>query len=143
MSKLFQVFDVWADFACFKKNYATSSPQTFAFPPPSTVMGMCACIIGEKWGTFVNKYLSEIELGIEPRFSEHHGFSKVRMGMKLIITKDVWNENVYAGKKPFVSSPVTFELLYKPSYRIYIHSESVREKLHTMLRAHKSHLDTC
>jgi CRISPR-associated protein Cas5 subtype I-B len=139
--KTFQVFDVWSDLACFKKNFATSSPLRFPFPPPSTVLGLCACIVGDKWVDFINRYLKGIELSVEPRFNEQGGggYSKIRMGMKLIITKDSWNRKVFEGKRPFVSSPVPFELLRCPKYRIYIHSDPLRERLSGLLRAHKSY----
>ncbi|MGI0080996.1 MAG: CRISPR-associated protein Cas5 [Nitrososphaerales archaeon] len=139
VSKVFHVFDIWSDFACFKKNYATSSPQTFCFPPPSAIMGFCGCIVGDKWADFVKRYVSEIELGIQPQFDGQSGFAKIRMGMKLLITKDVWNQAVYEGRKPFVSSPVPFELLYNPKYRVYLHCDSLRERLGEMLRAHHSY----
>lgn len=136
--KTFEIFDVWSDFACFKANYATSSPQTLSFPPPSAVMGLCACILGMQWVEFMNVYADKVELAIEPRFDS--GFSKLRMSMKLLITKDVWNKKVFSGKKPFVSSPVGFELIRNPKYRVYIGAPSpLKERLGKMLNEHKSH----
>jgi CRISPR-associated protein Cas5h len=40
------VFNVRADLAQFKKPFTTMSPQTFGFPPGTTVIGMISAILG-------------------------------------------------------------------------------------------------
>jgi len=40
------VFDIWGDFAHFRKFYVNTSPSTYSFPPPPTVRGILGCIIG-------------------------------------------------------------------------------------------------
>lgn len=39
-------FDIWADYAHFRKFYTTTSPLTFSFPPPPTIAGILGAIYG-------------------------------------------------------------------------------------------------
>lgn len=39
-------FKLWGDYGHFKKYYTTTSPLTFEFPPPPTVIGIVSAIIG-------------------------------------------------------------------------------------------------
>ena len=53
---LFVVFDIWADYAQFKKPFTTMSPQTFSIPTGTAVIGLLSAIIGldkkEYWKYF-------------------------------------------------------------------------------------------
>ena len=40
------VFDVWGDYAHFRKNYSTSSPLTYSFPPRTALSGLIGAIAG-------------------------------------------------------------------------------------------------
>lgn len=53
---LYVVFDIWADYAQFKKPFTTMSPQTFSVPTGTAIVGMIAAIVGldknEYWEHF-------------------------------------------------------------------------------------------
>jgi CRISPR-associated protein, Cas5h family len=40
------VFDVWGDYAHFRKNYSTSSPLTYSFPPRTALSGLIGAVVG-------------------------------------------------------------------------------------------------
>jgi len=50
------VFDIWADYAQFKKPFTTMSPQTFSIPTGTAIVGMISAIVGldkdEYWQYF-------------------------------------------------------------------------------------------
>ncbi|WP_231717005.1 CRISPR-associated protein Cas5 [Desulfosarcina ovata] len=39
-------FKLWGDYGHFRKYYTTTSPLTFEFPPPTSVVGIVSAIIG-------------------------------------------------------------------------------------------------
>ena len=53
---LYVVFDIWADYAQFKKPFTTMSPQTFSIPTGTAIMGLISAIVGldknEYWKYF-------------------------------------------------------------------------------------------
>jgi CRISPR-associated protein Cas5h len=53
---LYLVFDIWADYAQFKKPFTTMSPQTFSVPTGTAIIGMISAIVGldktEYWQYF-------------------------------------------------------------------------------------------
>lgn len=50
------VFDIWADYAQFKKPFTTMSPQTFSIPTGTAIVGLISAIVGldknEYWKYF-------------------------------------------------------------------------------------------
>ncbi|MBL7110111.1 MAG: type I-B CRISPR-associated protein Cas5 [Candidatus Marinimicrobia bacterium] len=50
------VFDIWADYAQFKKPFTTMSPQTFSIPTGTAIVGLISAIVGldkeEYWEYF-------------------------------------------------------------------------------------------
>jgi len=128
-------FDIWGDYAHFRKFYTTTSPLTFAFPPPPTVWGMLAAILGVDKSEYL-KIFNRETTKVAIRLIK--SVKKVRMGINLINTKNNvwWLEERREGAR----TPIRFELLSNPHYRVYIsHSdESVMEKLADFLRNHRT-----
>ena len=63
----FVVFDIWADYAQFKKPFTTMSPQTFSMPSGTAIVGLISAIVGldknEYWTKFPkNSY--QLAIGI-------------------------------------------------------------------------------
>jgi len=46
------VFDVWSDYAHFRKPYTTTSSLTFTLPPPTAIAGLVGAIMGVESGGF-------------------------------------------------------------------------------------------
>jgi len=112
-------FDIWGDFAHFRKYYTTSSPLTFSFPPPPTISGILGAIYG--CDKFTNEYLKlfgtdscKISLKILSTIK------KTRIGLNLINTKDgFWVPIKKKNHEPRTQIPVEF--VKNPKYRIFFH----------------------
>lgn len=109
MAKLL-VFDIWGDYAHFKKPYTTTSPLTYSIPSRTTLTGIIGAILGvekEKNNIAINRTGFNLGLRIISPVK------KTRIGTNYINTK---------GKKFRLEggrSPLKIELLVNPHYRIY------------------------
>lgn len=111
------VFDIWADFAHFRKYYTTSSPLTFSFPPPPTIAGMLGAITGSNKECYLRDFsLENMRLGIRLL----NPVRKVRLGINLINTKDNYWQPVHKGNHE-PRTQIRTEFLHNPAFRIYIH----------------------
>lgn len=129
------VFDIWGDYAHFRKFYTTTSPLTFAFPPPPTIFGMLGAIIGVDKGEYLRVFNSSTT-NIAVRLLKP--VKKIRMGVNLVNTKgNFWQ---LVERREGARTPIRFELLKDPAYRLYVgHSEpAVMERLVDFLENHRS-----
>lgn len=114
-------FDIWGDFAHFRKYYTTSSPLTFSFPPPPTISGILGAIYG--CDKFTNEYLKLF--GIDTcniSLKILSPIKKTRIGLNLINTKDgFWVPIKKKNHEPRTQIPVEF--VKNPKYRIFFHTE--------------------
>ncbi len=127
------VFDLWGDLGHFRKFFTTSSPLTFAFPPPPTVAG----ILGAIYGTDKMQGFS-----IRNRYLEVFGYEKCRIAVRIMrpIEKIRLAINLLDTKE----SPNNFrtqvktEFLKNPRYRLYVYhqDEKVRRQLEENLKNH-------
>lgn len=141
--KTFIVFDVWGDYAHFKRYYTTASPLTFAIPPRTAIVGLISAILGlgkALFGSKEDEYLSHMtkdQACIALQLL--HPVKKVRLGMNLINTKDGYWVPVKRGfHEP--RTQIRFEFLKDPKFRIYFsHRErKLYETLRQYLKEHKS-----
>lgn len=127
------VFDIWGDFAHYRKFYTTSSPLTFSFPPRTAITGMIAALIGidrEEYLKYFSKEKSNIALKIiKP-------VKKGRISYNLIDTKTAKMMSKIQNR-----TQVTFEVLKDCGYRIYFthKDEKIYNKLKEYLKNHKSY----
>lgn len=130
------VFDIWADYAHFRKFYTTSSPLTFSFPPPSTIAG----ILGAIYGTSKHEYLEIFSSGkCYIAIKVVNPVKKIRMGINLINTKgNYWVP--YGNKYHEPRTQIRTEFLKDPCFRIYFShkDEKVIERLDKLIKEHKS-----
>ena len=132
------VFDIWGEYAHFKKIYATTSALTYAIPPKPTVYGILSAMIGlEKEGniylkTFADKackiairYIAERENG------EHKPLTFQRMGINL-------KAELGRKKEGAPPKPTMMEFVHRPHYRLYVsHNDgAIFEKLKNTLVSH-------
>ncbi len=111
------VFDVWGDYAHFRKNYSTSSPLTYSFPPRTALSGLIGAIVGlDKTEYFREFFRDGAKIGckiIKP-------VKKVRIGENLIDTKSAVKMHLIKNR-----TQIRFEFVKDPNYRIYFtHSDS-------------------
>jgi CRISPR-associated protein Cas5h len=131
------IFDIWGDLAHFRKFYTTSSPLTFSFPPPPTVKGMVAAIIGLDREEYL-QVLAAPKCKIAVQIVKP--VKKIRMGLNYINTKEnKWIPIKKGSHNPRSQIPVEF--LYEPVFRIYFNIEDtdIRERLKSFLQHHKSY----
>lgn len=132
----FLVFDVWGDYAHFKKYYTTSSPLTFSIPPRTAIIGLISAIIGkgkEEYLSVMAKNKSKIAIRIiKP-------IKKIRITQNLIDTKGGYWRPVKRGNLTG-RTQIRFEYLKEPRFRIYFsHSDiGIYEILKNNLKEHKS-----
>lgn len=131
------VFDVWGDFAHYRKFYTTSSPITFSFPPRTAVAGMISAIIGLKKEEYI-KFFTKDKAYIALRIL--NPVKKSRISYNLIDTKTAKMMSKIVNR-----TQVTFELLKDPKFRIYFYHEDkqIYEKLKTCLENHESFYTPC
>jgi len=133
------VFDIWGDFAHFKKNYATTSALTYNFPPRNTIAGIIGAILGLKRAEFPEKLSPEKSyIGVSIRSP----IMKKTITMNLIHTKPseslIFKNNFGYFKK---HTQIPFQFLSDISFRVYFSTddEEIFSQLYTYLKNHKSH----
>lgn len=131
-------FDLWGDYAHFRKHYTTTSPLTFSIPPRTTLCGLLAAIIGLDKTEYL-RHFSDKDASIAVQLLNE--VKKTTLAENLIDTKK-------AGKlmnRIKQRTQIRFELLKKPKYRIFVHHQdaSIYLKLKEMLEAHKTVYTPC
>ncbi len=136
MQEKFLIFDIWGDYAHFKKYYTTSSPLTFSIPPRTALIGLISAIIGldkESYFNIMTKDKAKIAVRII------NPIKKIRMTQNLINTKGGYWTLI---KKPTHEprTQIRFEYLKDPHFRIYFnHTDTeIYESLKSNLENHKS-----
>ncbi|MEW6172348.1 MAG: type I-B CRISPR-associated protein Cas5b [Bacillota bacterium] len=108
------VFEVWSDYAHFRKPYTTTSALSFAVPPITAAAGLVGAIMGIESGGFGRS--SHL-----PFLRQHRGKFAVSLGSGGI-SKTKFNVN-YLKTKPDKrgrSIQVPVELVREPRYRLYV-----------------------
>lgn len=136
MSEKFLIFDIWGDYAHFKKYYTTSSPLTFSIPPRTALIGLISAIIGKSKGEYLplmTKDKAEIAVRIL------NPIKKIRITQNLIDTKDGYWKPVKRGNLTG-RTQIRFEYLKEPKFRIYFqHSDgNIYNLLKINLENHRS-----
>jgi len=126
-------FDVWADYAHFKKYYTTTSPLTFSIPPKTVIYGIVGAIIGlgkEEYLEYFSPGSCKVGIGI------NKPIKKIRVPMNLIDTKKARLMSRIDNR-----TQIRTELLKDIEYRIYFShvDEKIYEDLKGKLQQHKSY----
>jgi CRISPR-associated protein Cas5h len=137
MSERVIVFDVWGDYAHFRKNYSTSSPLTYSFPPRTALSGLIGAIVGlDKTEYFRHFFKVDAKIGCRILAP----VKKVRIGENLIDTKSAIKMHLIKNR-----TQIRFEFVKDPKYRVYFsHSdEQLYVKLKDLLTSHQSVYTPC
>ncbi len=126
------VFDIFADYAQFKKYFSNMSPLTFAIPPRTVVGGILGAFVG-------------IDKKNNPEhFSNNNSFIALKINNSIRKIKLPTNYLKTISKNHFSKfdehKPTNVEYLKNPSFRIYVsHTDRIiYEKLKNNLKQHKS-----
>lgn len=131
------VFDVWGDYAHFRKNYSTSSPLTYSFPPRTALSGLIGAIAGFDKADYVRYFFRDsAKIGCKILVP----VKKVRIAGNLINTSSAVDMHLIKNR-----SPTRFEFVKDPRYRIYFwHSdEEIYDNLKSLLTNHQSVYTPC
>lgn len=135
MPKKILVFDVWGDYAHFKKIYTTTSPLTYSFPPRTALSGLIGAIAGYEKEEYIRHFLRrDAMIGCKIMGP----IKKIRIGENLIND----HKNMHLIKNRI---PTRREFVKDPKYRIFIcHSdEAFYNKLRSLLINHQSVYTPC
>ncbi|MGV9206298.1 MAG: type I-B CRISPR-associated protein Cas5b [Promethearchaeia archaeon] len=129
------VFDIWGDYAHFKRIETTTSPLTYSVPTGTVLSGLIAGIVGHKRDTYY-EYFSRNN--IEYSIKLINPINKTRINQNLINTAQKPYYNLYNKDNPRTQIP--YEYLIDPKYRIYvgIKNKDRFSKLIKNLKEHKS-----
>ncbi len=129
------VFDVWGDYAYFRRGYTTTSTISYPFPSRTTIAGFVAGLLGfprDSYYTLFNEENSRIGLKIV------NPIKKTRLNLNYVNTKEnmLLSEIKTTGKR----TQVPAEFLKDVKYRLYISLEDneIMDQLYELLREHKS-----
>ena len=104
-------FTLRGDYGHFKKYYTTTSPLTFEFPPPPTVIGIVSAMIGLDKGDYLG------------RFPEDSW--KIAVCLSKPVKKVRWTVNLVDTKQHFWRiknrTQIRTEYLKDPEFRIYFY----------------------
>jgi CRISPR-associated protein Cas5h len=131
------VFDVWGDYAHFRKNYSTSSPLTYSFPPRTALSGLIGAVAGLDKSDYYSMFFRDnAMIGCKIL----NPVKKVRIGENLIDTKSALKMHLIKNR-----TQIRFEFVKDPKYRVYFsHSdEQLYQKLKDLLSSHKSVFTPC
>lgn len=126
------VFDIWADYAHFKKYYTTTSPLTFSIPPKTTLYGIVSAILGFSKEEYLKNF--------------NAGDCKIAVQIKNPIKKTRININLIDTKKAALMSQIETrtqiktEFLKDAKFRIYFmhQDEDIYNNLKEKLKNHKT-----
>ncbi|HOV46051.1 MAG TPA: type I-B CRISPR-associated protein Cas5b [Exilispira sp.] len=132
MDKVF-VFNVWGDYAHFRKIYTTTSPLTYSFPPRTALVGLISAIIGIDKNEYIYHFSKEKAFLALKIISP---IKKVRIGENLIDTKSGHSIKMHIIKN---RTQIRYELVKNPSYRIYFwHKDNkIYDTLKEFVQQHK------
>jgi len=138
------IFDVWGDYAHFRRGYTTTSPLTFSIPPRTALCGLIGAILG--LGKNNNEYLKHFKLEqAKIGLRLLNPVKKVRIAENLIHTKKGEGCEGIGMNIIKKRTQIDFEFLKDPRYRIYFwHADNeLYNKLKSNLIGHKTVYTPC
>lgn len=129
------VFDIWGNYAHFKKIYATTSAVSYAIPPKTSLYGYIWAIACLEKKLDKDYYLNFFQgktclLSIELR----KPIVMQRINTNLVSSIGRMQKYDSKGKPKNNHKPTTVEYVYKPKYRIYFYHEN--KDLYLSLKTH-------
>ncbi len=127
------VFDVYGEWAHFKRPYTTTSPLTFDLPSPPTVIGLLGAILGIDR----KDYLRELGRRCRVSVALKQSPQKLKTGLKFLDTTKSTASFRALQKQPH--SPIGTELLCNPELRLFcaLGDKTQDQALQTRLREHR------
>ncbi len=135
------IFDIWGEYAHFRKIYTTTSPLTYSIPTRTALCGLIGAILGMRKEN--NEYLESFALNnAKIGLRLLNPVKKVNIAENLIHTKDAKG----IGMNLIITrAQIRFEFLKDPMFRIYFwhKDETIYAKLKNYLGSHKTTYTLC
>ena len=136
MSEKLLAFDIWGDYAYFRRGYTATSTLSFPFPSRTTVSGLISSILGIKRDSYYDIFNAQnSKIGINIL----NPIKKVRFNLNYINTKlgyHLWDIK----DQDSLRTQVRVEFLKDPKYRIYVslNDNKLMDDLFELLYNHQS-----
>lgn len=140
MTEKLLAFDVWGDYAYFRRGYTSTSTISYPFPSRTTISGLISGILGLEKDTYHNIFSSEnSKLGLRIL----NPIKKINLNLNYINTKD--NRFLLSDVKENPRVRVPAEFLKDVKFRIYVSlsDSNLMEELFSLLNEHKSIYTPC
>ena len=139
MNKKLLAFDIWGDYAYFRRGYTSTSTITYPFPSRTSIAGLISGIIGlqkDSYHDIFSQNNSKIGLRIL------NPIKKMNINLNYINTKEGF---LLSDIKSNPRVQVQAEFLKDVKYRIYVslNDNNLMEELYENLRDHKSIYTPC
>lgn len=131
-------FDIYSDWAHFKKFYTTASPLTFHIPPITSLKGIIGAMLGLSNDPESKNFYLDILNGFLFGIQIINPIKTYRMGYNWIETKRAKYMQIMPPEKSRYQTVI--ETIRNPHYRIYVGVENenfIFNKLRYMLQQHK------
>jgi len=131
------VFDIWGEYAHFRKYFTTTSPLTYSLPPRTALCGLMGAILGYSKEDYLHTFpLASAMFGIQLM----EPVKKIRFSENLIDTESIARMNIIKQH-----TRIKFEFLKAPRYRVYFsHTDpTLMDKARKMLAAHQCVYTPC
>jgi CRISPR-associated protein Cas5h len=131
------VFDIWGEYAHFKKIYATTSALTYAIPPKTSIYGYVGAILGlEKDNNEYLKYFENKQCLIGIGIQKTLRFQRLGINLKAELGRK---------KEGSPPKPTMMEFVHQPVYRIYFShkNQEIYNKLKVAIEKHHSVYTPC
>lgn len=134
------IFDIWSNYAYFRKPYTTTTALTYSFIPRSTIEGLVGAILGiDRYDIYNELIDSKIGLRIlsdvkKIPFSTIHTHSDFWS----IMGKHVMDKIINMKQDFPTRTRINLELLVNPKYRIYFSDKKYNLELETKLKNHQT-----
>ena len=126
------VFNIWGEYAHFRKYYTTTSPLSYSIPPRTAVTGFIGAILGLGKEKYL-KHFTKKQAFIAVRLL--NPVKKVRISENLIDTENVKRMHLIKNR-----TQIRFEFIKDPKYRLYFYhtDEGLYALTKNLLADHKS-----
>lgn len=130
MSRPILIFDIWGDYAHFKKIYATTSAVSYAIPPKTSLYGYMGAIIG----------LPKAENAYLTAFADKQCLLGISVLNPIIMKRLGTNLRPNIGRTADNPKPTLTEYVYQPKYRLYVSHQDgyFYDELRAALQEHRS-----
>ena len=122
-------FDIWGEYAHYKKIYATTSAVSYCLPPKTSLYGYVSAILGfEKNNNQYLKYFQNKECLIGIQIASPIVMRRININLRATFGRMKPTDN---------RKPTMMEFVYQPRYRIYFsHLQThIQEQLYDKLKA--------